>query len=174
MRSMTQPRDNLPPTGRSGLQDLAAFGVSLSAVVLAAWIGSLFPPAGAGGWYDQLDRPEWSPPDGLFGPVWTALYALMAIAAWLVWLRRGHRLAVLALAAYALQLALNAAWSPVFFGARSPGGGLVVVVALWVAIVATGVLFARIRPLAAGLLVPYLLWVTFAAALNAAIWHMNA
>ena len=105
--------------------------------------------------------------------MWTALYLTMAIAAWLVWRRAGWRGAPGALGLFALQLGLNLAWSPLFFGLRSPGAALFDILALWLAIAATLVAFFRVERVAGALLVPYWLWVTFATALNAAIWTLN-
>lgn len=123
-------------------------------------------------WYPTLNKPTWNPPDAVFAPVWTTLYAMMGVAVWLVWRQRvAERRAVLI--AFALQLALNAAWSILFFGMQRPGWALVEIVALWLSIAATIVLFARVSRLAAWLLVPYQAWVTFATALNAAIWWLN-
>jgi tryptophan-rich sensory protein len=124
-------------------------------------------------WYPLLEKPSWTPPDSLFGPVWTALYIMMGIAAWLVWRDAEPTARRPALLIFGIQLVLNAAWSVLFFGMRNPGLAAIEIVALWWAIVATMVSFSRIRPLAAGLLAPYLAWVTFASALNFAIWHLN-
>jgi translocator protein len=122
-------------------------------------------------WYRALEKPDWNPPDTVFGPVWTTLYALMGIA--LVLVRHASGATRRAEAVFGLQLALNLAWSTVFFGNRDPRGGLVVIGALWLAIVATIVEFARLRPTAALLLVPYLGWVSFASLLNAEIVRRN-
>lgn len=122
------------------------------------------------GWYRTLDRPAWNPPDAVFGPVWSTLYLLMGIAMLLVRRTQGSRNAE---ALFGLQLALNLAWSYAFFGLRSPAAGAAVIVALWLAIVATVAAFARRSRLAATLLVPYLAWVTFAAALNLEIRRRN-
>ena len=124
-------------------------------------------------WYRTLDKPSWNPPDAVFGPVWTTLYALMGVA--LVLVRREGRdaNAAPAQALFGLQLALNLAWSFVFFGARDPRGALAVIGLLWVSILATIVAFWRVRAPAALLLVPYLAWVTFASALNADIARRN-
>jgi tryptophan-rich sensory protein len=127
----------------------------------------------AGAFYAELVRPDWAPPAALFGPVWTLLYAMMAVSAWLVWMRRGSRPVRLALAVFVTQLALNALWSWLFFGWRLGGPAFLDIVVLWALIVATLVLFWRIRPLAGWLLVPYLAWVTFAAALNYRLWQLN-
>ena len=124
-------------------------------------------------WYRTLDKPDWQPPDQAFGPVWTMLYALMGVA--LVLVRRQPRSdgTDRAQAVFGLQLALNLAWSFVFFGGRSLRGGVAVIGLLWIAILATMGEFARIRPLAALLLVPYLGWVSFASILNVDIARRN-
>jgi translocator protein len=121
-------------------------------------------------WYPALNKPWWTPPSWLFGPAWTVLYILMAIAAWLVW-KTGN--AKTALILFFAQLLLNFAWSILFFGARSPGLGLIDVTAMWLAIAATIFAFAFKSRTAAFLMVPYLCWVSFAAALNAAIFMLN-
>ncbi len=145
---------------------------------LVAWLavsflpGVLGAPFPAPGWYRELRKPPWSPPAELFGPVWTILYALMGTAAWLVAGGRSRGRG-LALGAYAVQLVLNAAWTPIFFGLRRPGLALAEITATLVAIVATVALFTRQRLLAGLLLLPYLAWVAFATALNAAIWRRN-
>jgi len=137
---------------------------------LAAAIGSQFMP---GAWYASLAKPSWNPPGWVFGPVWTVLYLLMAIAAWLVWRAAGLTGARLALACYLLQLVLNAAWSWLFFGRQSISGALADIIALWALILLTMVLFRRHSATAAALLVPYLLWVSFATALNFALFRLN-
>jgi len=148
-------------------------------LVLAVFLVLCFAVAGLGrlattpnipNWYADLAKPSWTPPDWVFGPVWSVLYLSMAVAAWLVW-REGNALVSLIL--FAVQLALNAAWSWLFFRMHSPGAAFVDIVLLWVAIAATTAAFWR-RSLAAGLLfVPYLAWVSFAAVLNFAIWRLN-
>jgi translocator protein len=142
----------------------------------AAGVGSLFTiNALKSGWYRELRKPQWTPPDRIFGPVWTILYTQMAIAAWLLRRRATKRpeAARLALVAWAAQLALNVFWSAAFFGARSPAKGLAVIVALWFAIAATLGAAARVQRAAAALLVPYFGWTTYAAALNLEIWRRN-
>ena len=124
-------------------------------------------------WYPSLLKPAWNPPNWVFGPVWTVLYLMMAISAWLVWRRRGFKEGAAALGISAFQLALNAAWSPLFFGLRNPLAGLLVIIPLWAVILATMIAFWRISRLAGALLAPYWLWVGFAAALNFAIWRLN-
>lgn len=137
---------------------------------LAAFGGAAFPPDA---WFAALTKPSWQPPNWLFGPVWTTLYLMMGIAAGLVW-RRGPAPAVRdALAIYAVQLLLNALWTPVFFGAHALGAALVVIVVLWIAIALTIVRFWSIHRVAAALLLPYLAWVSFATALNAELWRLN-
>ncbi len=124
-------------------------------------------------WYPTLAKPSWTPPSWLFGPVWTTLYLMMAVAAWLVWRRSERPGAGVALGLFFAQLVLNFAWSPLFFGLHSPILGAVDIVALWALIVLTIAAFARVHRLAATLLVPYLVWVSFATALNLAIWRLN-
>ena len=140
-----------------------------AAVTAAALLGTLA-VTGTSGEYASLDRPSWAPPSWLFGPVWTVLYATIAVAGWLVWRRAG---ADRVLVPYAAQLALNAAWTPVFFGAGEYGWALVVIVALLLALAVTILGFRRVHRVASWLLVPYLLWVSYATALNAAIWYLN-
>ena len=127
----------------------------------------------AGPFYTRLLRPDWAPPPAIFGPVWTVLYLLMGIAAWLVWRVGGFRAARSAPALFLAQLVLNALWSWLFFGWQRGGWALVDILLLWALIVATLISFWRIRPLAGALRVPYLLWVSFASALNYAIWQLN-
>jgi translocator protein len=136
----------------------------------AAAIGSQFMP---GEWYAQLRKPDWNPPNSVFGPVWTILYAMMAVAGWLVWKERGFDGARAALMLFVGQLALNTAWSWLFFGLERADLAFADIVVLWLAILATIVAFWRINRVAGALLIPYLLWVSFAAALNFTIWRMN-
>jgi translocator protein len=136
----------------------------------AAFIGAQFTP---GEWYAALAKPTWTPPDALFGPVWTVLYGLMAVAAWLVWKEFGFRAAPAALALFVGQLGLNAAWSWVFFGLNRPGAASLHLLVLCVAVAGLVVLFGKRVRLAGVLLVPYLLWISFAAALNIEIWRLN-
>jgi len=148
---------------------------------LLAWIVVTFIAAAIGAaasvqaqsFYAELQRPAWAPPAGVFGPVWTLLYALMAVAAWGVWRVQGFSLARSALTLYLLQLAANALWSWLFFGWHRGAWALVDIVLLWGLIVATLAAFWRIRRWAAALLLPYLLWVSFATALNWSVWQLN-
>jgi benzodiazapine receptor len=123
--------------------------------------------------YQELVRPEWAPPAWLFAPVWTVLYVLMGIAAWLVWRGHGFKTARTALVLFIVQLGANALWSWVFFVWHQGGLAFAEVLLLWCLIVATAVSFRRLNPVAAGLLLPYLAWVTFAAALTFATWKLN-
>ncbi len=136
----------------------------------AASLGGVFRP---GEWYALLKKPIWNPPPWIFGPVWTALYTMMAVAAWLVWKRGGFASQCTALSLFLLQLLLNALWPPLCFGARSLGFGLADIVLLWLALTATVLAFYRAYRLAGALLVPYLGWVTFASALNFTLWRLN-
>lgn len=127
----------------------------------------------ASDFYQALAQPAWAPPSWLFGPVWTLLYALMGIAAWLVWRQGGWRRAGIALTLFILQLIVNALWSWLFFSWHLGLPAFVDIVILWVLLVATMASFWRVRPLAAALLLPYLCWISFAAALNFAVWQLN-
>lgn len=152
-------------------QMLGLFGW-LAVVVAAAAIGSAA-SIRAGSFYAQLARPDWAPPPEIFGPVWSVLYALMGLAAWLVWRVDGWRRARVPLVLFCVQLVLNALWSWLFFGWHLGAAAFADIIVLWVLVAATLVAFWRVRPLAGGLLVPYLLWVGFAAALNWSVWHLN-
>lgn len=154
-------------SGAFGFFGLVAW---LLACFCAATMGALFMP---GEWYAALKKPSWTPPDWLFGPVWTLLYATMAVSAWLVWKRGGFAAQRRPLTLFILQLVLNAAWTPLFFGLKNPGLAFVEIVMLWLAIAAMLATFRRASRAAAWLLVPYLLWVSFAAALNFAVWRLN-
>jgi benzodiazapine receptor len=127
----------------------------------------------SGGWYGTLDKPFFTPPDSVFGPVWTVLYLSMAASAWLVWRRAGFSETKIAMALFSVQLALNLFWSVIFFGLEAPGLALVEILALWPAILLTTLAFSRISQPAGWLLGPYLAWSTFATILNASIWWLN-
>ena len=123
-----------------------------------------------GEWYAALIKPAWNPPSWIFGPAWTLLYTLMAVAAWLVWKRVGFSRP---LAFYFVQLALNAAWTPIFFGAHQLGWALVEIILMWIMILLTLLSFRRVTPTAGWLFVPYLAWVSFASFLNLTLWRLN-
>lgn len=148
---------------------------------LAGWLLGSFAAAAVGGvasanagdFYQQLVRPGWAPPPWLFGPVWSVLYLLMGIAAFLVWRERGWRGARGALTLFVVQLAANALWTWLFFAWRRGALAFGEILVLWVLIAATIVAFWRIKPLAGALLIPYLMWVSFATALTWAVWRGN-
>ncbi|WP_439612142.1 TspO/MBR family protein [Reyranella sp.] len=124
-------------------------------------------------WYATLNKPSFNPPNWIFGPVWTALYILMGVAAWRVWRAADRDTARGPLAVFALQLAVNLGWSVAFFGLRNPGLAVVVILLLDLLVLATTLMFRRIDRLAAWLLVPYLAWISFATLLNVTIWRLN-
>jgi benzodiazapine receptor len=150
-----------------------------SAVALAGWVAVTYAAAAMGGlflpgdWYAHLQKPAWNPPNWIFGPAWTALYTIMAVTAWLVWKRGGFAGQRRALLFFLLQLLFNALWSPLFFGLHLPGLAFVDLVLLWLALLATLATFWKAHRLAGAMLLPYLAWVTFAGALNFAIWRLN-
>jgi tryptophan-rich sensory protein len=153
------------------MNEILAFLLFVVACVVAAAPGSLFRP---GAWYESLAKPSWRPPNWLFAPVWSTLYVLIAISGWLVWRQAGMAAVASALALYFVQLFLNGVWTPAFFGLHRPGLALVVIVVLWLSILATIGMFWPISMLAAILLVPYLLWTSFASFLNFRIWQLNS
>lgn len=142
----------------------------VAACFLAASSGSIFRP---GDWYEGLAKPAWRPPNWLFGPVWAVLYCMIAISGWLVWREVGLAAAVLPLILYGVQLVLNGLWSFVFFGLRRLDLALIEMMLLWLSIAASIVAFYPIHAGAAWLLVPYLVWVSFAMVLNFAMWRLN-
>ncbi|MFH1300567.1 MAG: TspO/MBR family protein [Planctomycetota bacterium] len=147
--------------------------VFLVICISAGGVGALATTPEIAGWYRTLTKPPWNPPDYVFGPVWTTLYVLMAIAGWLVWKPAGFRKAALPLSLFAVQLFLNVVWSFIFFGMHQPGWAFMEIIVLWLTIVATTITFFRCSKLAGWLFVPYLTWVSFASILNFAIWRMN-
>ena len=155
-----------PPTASSQYPALIAFVVLCFA---AAGIGGFFPPDD---WYASLNRPSYAPPNWVFGPVWTVLYFMMAVAGLLVW-KSNAAGNVLALTMFGVQLLLNAAWSAIFFAWHQPGWALLDMSILWLAILTTIILFKRHSAIAAVLLIPYLAWVSFAAVLNYGFWSLN-
>lgn len=142
--------------------------VCLVTGLLGGWVTA----QSVGSWYPTLVKPSWNPPAWVFGPVWTALYVLMAVAAWRVWRRQGPGRRR-ALFLFFGQLFLNGLWSFLFFGAQSPGLALVDIAALWLALATTALAFFSRDRLAGILMIPYLAWVSFAAVLNLAIWRLN-
>ncbi len=156
------------------VKNILAFIICIAIPQLAGGVGALFTSANIPTWYASLARPDLAPPNWVFGPVWTILFLLMGIALFIVW-RRGQEKEWVsgALALFATQLVLNVLWSILFFGLRSPGLALIEIGVLWLAILATIFSFSQLAKTAGLLLVPYLLWVSFAAYLNYGIWSLN-
>lgn len=162
---------NLAGQGR-----LTTIGVLAGLLVICLGVGALgsvFTMDKIDTWYSTLAKPSFTPPNWVFGPVWTALYVAMAVAAWLAWRSTGTKRFASAGTLFGVQLVLNLAWSIAFFGAESPVFGLVVIAGLWVVLAGTIASFFDINRWAGALLVPYILWVSFAAALNFEIWRLN-
>lgn len=159
----------MPRSGTMRVLGLACWAAICFAAAAVGGLGS----ATAGDFYGELLRPDWAPPGWLFGPVWTTLYASMAVAAWLVWRTAPASTVRFALGLFLVQLAVNALWSWLFFAWRLGGWAFAEVVLLWVLIAGTVVAFWRIKPLAGLLLLPYLAWVGFAAVLNGWLWLAN-
>jgi len=156
-------------------RSMLTLAILLGLAYAAGAVGSVFTARSVGTWYQDLAKPSWTPPGWVFGPVWTLLYTMMGLAAWLVWLRgTSARTAEGPLAAWGVQLVLNAVWSALFFGLRRPDLALAELAALWCVVLATTVLFWCRSRAAGWLMVPYVLWTTFAGALNFAIWRLNA
>lgn len=146
-----------------------SLAVFLALVVLVSFWGSRFLP---GEWYAGLAKPSWNPPSWVFGPVWSALYVLMAVAAWQIW-NSEHPRRVIAVAAWLIQLVFNGAWSWIFFGLHRPGIAMLELAGLIVLVAVTIRLFQGIRPVSAALMLPYLAWIVFAFALNVTLWRLN-
>ena len=157
----------------AGTHPLLSLAACVGVCFLTVAIPTFFTDTSPGQWYASLHKPSWNPPNWVFSPVWTVLYLMMGIALWLVWRERGLSGAPLAYAVFALQLALNSAWSWLFFTLHSPAAALADIALLWAAIVGTLVLFWPVSATAGVLLVPYLTWVSFASGLNYALWRMN-
>ncbi len=157
------------------VRNLPALAGFILVSLLAGAVGSVFTVPSIPSWYAFLDKPWFNPPDWVFGPVWTALYVLMGVAAYLAFCRMGEKPGETryALEVFGLQLALNAGWSVAFFGCRSILGGLLIIVLLWLAIAWTISLFWKLDRNASYLMLPYILWVSFAAVLNAALLALN-
>lgn len=147
--------------------------ISILIAEAAGLIGSVFTAASVKSWYLTLVKPSWNPPSWLFGPVWTSLYALMGLSAYLIWQEKNKAGLKLALGIYVLQLILNIIWSGLFFGLKNPGLAFAEIIVLLVFIIVTLVLFWRINRFAGMLLIPYLAWVLFASYLNYTIWRLN-
>jgi benzodiazapine receptor len=156
------------------LQSILGLLVSLGVVFFVAFIGGWMTSTSVDLWYLTLIKPEYIPPNWIFAPVWTTLYILMGVSAWLVWDSGDEDMYISeALTVYGMQLALNLSWSYFFFYEKSLLGGLVVIAVLWLMILCTLLMFWRSHFWAACMLIPYLLWVSFAAWLNYKIWQLN-
>lgn len=146
---------------------------------LIAWLAFSFAAAvtgvfvSTGQWYDEITKPHWHPPSWIFGPVWSTLYVMMGIAVWLIWRQGGWNAQLKPIVSFVLQWLLNALWTPLFFGLHRMDWALIEIGLLWIAIVVTIVLFYSRNRWAAALLIPYLVWVSFAAFLNLTLWRMN-
>jgi len=147
--------------------------LSIIACQLAGIVGAVFTTPNIAGWYSTLNKPWFTPPNWVFGPMWLTLYMLMGVALWLVWGKGKNKKNLTALWSFKAQLLLNILWSIAFFGLRSPLFGLLVIIPLWLMIGSTIYSFRKVNRNAAYLLVPYLLWVTLATALNLAIYILN-
>ena len=180
MKDIGHPAEN---ASRSSPKGLMREGVTRSgwrvAMALVGWLGLCFAAGAIGSlaapdaWYASIRKPSWNPPAWVFGPVWSVLYFSMAIAAWRVWRRGGWKDQGPALRWFCTQLALNALWSPLFFGLKAPGWALAEILVLWFALWRTLQAFRSIDTISAWLLWPYLAWVSFASVLNATLWWMN-
>ena len=164
--------DSAPPNHPPSLQrNLAGLGVCILLTFLAPVAGVWGMP---GEWYAALVKPSWNPPAWIFGPVWTVLYTVLAVAAWVVWQRGGWAAQRGPLTLYLIQLVLNAAWTPLFFGLQMPGLAFVEILCLLAAVLLTARAFHRVRPVAGLLFVPYAAWVAFASWLNFTLWRLNS
>ena len=147
--------------------------VSIAICFAFAGLGSAATTPGLADWYASLAKPTWNPPNWIFAPVWSTLFLMMAVAAWLVWCRSGLKGSRAAMLSFGVQLLLNVAWSFLFFWLQSPSMALVEIAILWLAIAVTIRLFFNHSKIAAWLMAPYLCWVSFAAFLNFTIWSLN-
>ena len=156
------------------LKEISKLVFSIIICQLAGAIGSIFTSQSIAGWYTSLNKPFFNPPNWVFGPVWITLYLLMGVSLYLVWIRGINKPKVkIALAIFGIHLFLNASWSIIFFGLRSPFYAFLEIILLWLAILLTMTKFYKISKTAAYLLIPYIIWVTFAAILNYSIWVLN-
>lgn len=153
---------------RGKLKQVGMWGIFVIVTFCAPAIGAFAPP---GDWYLTLQKPSWNPPAWVFGPVWTLLYFAMATAAWRVWRKHGWGLPV---GWYGIQLVFNAAWTPVFFGAHEIGWALVVILLLWITAMSTTWVFYKADKAAGIMMVPYILWLSFATFLNFTLWQLNS
>jgi len=153
--------------------DLSKFSISIAVPLLAALLGSLFTTSGVKSWYPMINKPSWNPPSWLFGPVWTVLFLMMGVALYIVWKQGVGEKRRLAIKVFFIQLGLNVLWSALFFGLRNFWLAYAEILVLWALIFMTINKFNKVSKLAGGLLVPYLMWVTFASFLNLTIASLN-
>jgi benzodiazapine receptor len=158
---------------KSAVRQIVGLVFFIAVCFSAAAVGSFFTAPRIDNWYAALAKPFWTPPDWIFGPVWSLLYLLMATAAWQVWRSVDLRSAAIPFVFFGIQLFLNAAWSVLFFGLKSPGLALIEIILLWGAILATWDAFRRRSVLAGWLMAPYLAWISFAVMLNLEFWNLN-
>ena len=178
---MTSHGENITPTNdfSHSKSHQVAPGLFVQGLALAGWLALCFAASASlvfvsiDSWYAGIQKPSWNPPSWLFGPVWSVLYGMMGVAAWLVWKKGGWREQKRVLGVFLLQLALNALWTPLFFGMHWIGIAFAEIILLWLAIATTLIAFMRVRKDAGALFVPYLLWVSFAAVLNFTLWRLN-
>lgn len=156
-----------------GAKNITGLVLWVGVCLAAGFLGSLFTRTSVETWYIELRKPAFTPPAWIFGPVWTFLYVLMGVAAWLVWRERGFAGAGTALGVFLAHLVLNAGWSALFFGLKRPGTAFAEILLLFGVVVALAVAFHRIRPAAGLLLLPYAAWVAFASFLNFRLWRLN-
>ena len=154
-------------------RDTAALAGFVALCFAVAAAGGAVTASSVGTWYAGLAKPSFNPPNWVFGPVWTTLYLMMAVAGWRVWRLRASAAARRGVELWAVQLAMNLMWSYLFFGARAIGAALAEIVVLLAAIIATAALFWRVDRVAGALFAPYIAWVAFATVLNAALWRLN-
>ncbi len=159
---------------RSKISEILILFSSIIICQLAGFIGSIFTTSSIPTWYASLNKPSFNPPNWVFAPVWTVLYLLMGIALYLIW-RKGlsDKNVKIAFMVFVFQLVLNSLWSFLFFGLESPFAAFIEIIILWIAILVSIILFFRISWIAGVLLIPYILWVSFASVLNFAIWRLN-
>ncbi len=155
------------------IKQIAALFVFVTVSFAAPGVSAVLSVSGPGDWYRDLNKPWFNPPNWVFGPVWTLLYCVMGVAAWLVWRKGNTQFLVWPLGLFFLQLVFNALWTPLFFGMHEPGFALLDIIALWLAIAAAMIAFYPVSRVAACLFIPYWLWVSFATVLNTAVWWLN-
>jgi benzodiazapine receptor len=155
------------------IKNIRSLIVFLALCLSVSLIGGWITQTSVNDWYQTLVKPTLNPPDWVFAPTWVTLYVMMALSAWRIWLRSAGRIRQLAMLIFAIQLALNLAWSFIFFGAKSPSFAAIEIVALWITIFISLLTFSRIDRIAVWLMIPYLLWVSFAIYLNVSIYLLN-